>query len=214
MSPGYFASIQLLLRAHRGSGLSTQAHVLGRFLTCPFLRAVELLPPGCRLLDIGAGHGTFARLALAAGATEAVAIEPDLRKALTAAGENRLRFIAGFSDAVRGVFDAVSMCDVLYRMPLSAWDDLFAQVHSLLAPGGTFLLKEIDPDARLKAFWNKAQEAAADRLFQLSIGDHFAYESRQQLRSRLERAGFTDFEAYEIGAGYPHAHIAYRVRRG
>ncbi|HVT04693.1 MAG TPA: methyltransferase domain-containing protein [Thermoanaerobaculia bacterium] len=214
MSSGYFNAIRLLLRAHRRSSLLSHAHIVGRFLTCPFLRVIDLLPDRCRLLDIGAGHGTFARLALAAGAAEAVALEPDLQKSLQSAGGDGLRLVTGFAGAVRGTFDVVSMIDVLYRIPHGEWDDLFALIYSHVSPGGIFLLKEIDPEAPLKAAWNKAQERLADRLLHLTtIGNHHDYESRAALQARLERAGFTSFEVHELGAGYPHAHIAYLARR-
>lgn len=214
MTPGYFNAIRILLKAHRHSGLTTRVHVLGRFLTCPFLRVIDLLPRGCRLLDIGAGHGTFARLALAGGAaTAALALEPDLRKVLPSPGGDRLRFVAGFTSAVRGRFDVVSMFDVLYRIPHGEWDALFSSIHTLLSPGGIFILKELDPEAPFKAFWNRAQEAISDRFLHLTIGDQFSYEGRGSLRARLERAGFQDFEVKEIGRGYPHAHVVYLARR-
>src|SRR6185369_13335922 len=59
---------------------SARLNVLGRFLSCPFLRVLDYVPRGGRLLDLGAGHGIFAHLALERGAREAVAVEPDVRK--------------------------------------------------------------------------------------------------------------------------------------
>ena len=191
---------------------STRLHVLGRFLSCPFLRVLDHLPQGGRLLDLGAGHGIFAHLALERGAREAVAVEPDSRKVFLVPRRPGLRVVNAYHSALRGGFDAVTIFDVLYRLPKSDWDPLLAWVRERLAPGGVFLLKEIDPGHRAKALWNRAQERGAD-LLGLTLGEAHSYETREEVRERLLRAGFTGFEAVEIGAGYPHAHVLY-IGRG
>lgn len=198
-------------RTYAAAPAAVRFHVLGRFLSCPFLRVIGDLPAGARLLDLGAGHGIFAHLALAAGAREAVAVEPDLRKVFHASPAPGLRVVNGYHEALRGSFDAVTIFDVLYRLPKPEWDPLLAWVRERLAPGGVFLLKEIDPGHRAKALWNRAQERLAD-LAGLTLGEAHSYETREQIRERLRRAGFRDFEAVEIGAGYPHAHVLYRCR--
>jgi SAM-dependent methyltransferase len=212
MAPGYFSSLALIRRTFAADPLPTRAHVIGRFLTCPFLRVLPHLPPGARLLDLGAGHGTFARLAVEAGVAEVVAVEPDLRKALPSFDHPRVRFVAGYADALGGTFDAVSIFDVLCRVPIGVWDSILATAFERLRPGGVFLLKEIDPAHRLKGRWNRTQERIAD-LLGMTLGDAFSYETREQMRARLERRGFERFEAVDLGAGYPHAHILYKAYR-
>lgn len=212
MSPGYFASLALIRRTFAADPLPVRAHVTGRFLTCPFLRVLPHLPPRARVLDLGAGHGTFARLAVEAGAAGVVALEPDLRKALPSYHHPRVRFVAGYADAVGGRFDAVTIFDVLCRVPMEIWDSILATAFERLRPGGVFLLKEIDPAHRLKGKWNRTQERIAD-LLGMTLGDAFSYETREQMRDRLARHGFERFEAVEMGAGYPHAHILYKAWR-
>jgi SAM-dependent methyltransferase len=187
-------------------------HALGRFLTCPFLGVLPFLPPGGRLLDLGAGHGLFAALALAGGAAAVVAAEPDRRKVLGTYRHPRVHFAVAYAAAVGGRFAAVSIVDVLYRIPLAGWDAVLAAAFERLEPGGLLLLKEIDPAHRLKGAWNRAQERLAD-LLGLTLGEAFAYETREQIRVRLERLGFESFRAIELGRGYPHAHILYLARR-
>ncbi len=187
---------------------TTRLHVLGRFLSCPFLRVLDYVPQGGRLLDLGAGHGIFAHLALAGGAREAVAVEPDTRKVFLVPRRPGLRVVNGYHLAMRGTFDAVAIFDVLYRLPRADWDPLLAWVRERLAPGGVFLLKEIDPGHRAKALWNRAQERGAD-LLGLTLGEAHSYETREEIRERLRLAGFAGFEAVEIGRGYPHAHVLY-----
>jgi SAM-dependent methyltransferase len=146
------------------------------------------------------------------GARGAVAVEPDVRKVLGSYRHPRVRFVAGYADAVAGSFDAVTLFDVLYRIPLSGWDVLLGAAFDRLTPGGVLLVKEIDPEHRLKGLWNRAQERLAD-LLGMTLGDAFSYETRGEMRRRLERLGFVDVTAVDLGAGYPHAHILYRGRK-
>jgi len=212
MAPDFFAAFSLLHRTSAGLPPAARVHVLGRFLTCPFLRVLDHVPPGARVLDLGAGHGTLARLAVERGAAGVVAVEPDVRKTLPVVRHPRVCFVAGYADAVAGAFDAVTILDVLYRIPLAGWDPLLHTAFERLRPGGVFLLKEIDPAHRLKGTWNRIQERIAD-LLGMTLGEAFSYETREQIRNRLERHGFERFEAIELGAGYPHAHILYKARR-
>jgi len=207
-SIGVFQALSLVRRTHRAAPPATRFHVLGRFLTCPFLRVLNHLPPGARVLDIGAGHGIFSYLALEVGARSVVAMEPDLRKIFQIERRPNLRIVCGYDSAISGPFDAVALFDVLYRFPIGEWDALFRSIRERLAPGGALLIKELDPEHRVKAFWNRTQERISD-CFGLTLGEAFSYETRDQLRDRLRKAGFAEFEAFEIGAGYPHAHILY-----
>ncbi|MEA2692933.1 MAG: hypothetical protein QOJ16_2320 [Acidobacteriota bacterium] len=213
MTPASFsAALSLVRGTYAGAAPSVRAHAVGRFLTCPFLPVLAAVPPGSRLLDLGAGHGTFARLAVEWAAKSATAVEPDSKKVLATYRHPRVRFVAGYADAIGGAFGAVSLLDVLYRIPLAGWDPLLRQSFDLLEPGGVLLWKEIDPGHRAKALWNRAQEKMAD-LLGLTLGDAFSYETRDQVRDRLTRLGFERFAARDIGAGYPHAHVLYTARR-
>jgi SAM-dependent methyltransferase len=213
MRVSYLRALVVLHRTFSSRPPAARAHILGRFLTCPFLRTLRHVPEGGRVLDIGAGHGAFARLAIEAGASSVVAVEPDLRKSLAPPIHPRVRTVAAFDDAVSGEFDLVTIFDVLYRIPKESWDPLLSRAHSRLVGGGTILVKELDPDDRLKFAWNRAQERLWDRLFGLTLGDAFSYETGPQIAERLARAGFERFEAEPVGAGYPHAHVIYTARK-
>ena len=207
---GYFQALSLVRRTYRTAPPATRLHVLGRFLTCPFLRVLKHLPPEARVLDLGAGHGIFAHLAVEWGARSVVAVEPDRRKIFLTFRRPAMHVVGGYDTAVGGAFDAVTMLDVLYRFPVPEWDALFRSVRQRLAPGGVFLIKELDPEHRAKQLWNRTQERISDRIG-LTLGEAFSYETRDQIRDRLLAAGFERFEAVEIGAGYPHAHILYKA---
>ena len=164
------------------------------------------------MLDVGAGHGVLARLAAERGC-RVVAIEPDARKRAGALRHPSIRWIVGYDEAVRGTFDAVVLCDVLYRVPLAERDRLLPRLAARLAPGGTLVIKDIDPGRPLKHAWNTLQEAIAIHVLRITIGDGQTYEPRAAVRRRLERAGLTDITAQAIDRGYPHPHILYTARR-
>ena len=206
--PSPFQALSLVRGLYGSAPPPTRLHVLGRLLSCPFLRVLKHLPPASRVLDVGAGHGIFAHLALEMGAREVVGVEPDLRKIFLIPRRPGLKVVGSFHSGVRGTFDAVTLFDVLYRFPLEEWDAFFRWARERLAPGGVLMIKDLDPEHRLKAFWNRAQERVSDRIG-LTLGEAFSYEPRSRVRDRLLRAGFAGVEAVEVGAGYPHAHILY-----
>jgi SAM-dependent methyltransferase len=213
MSLGAIRALRLLHRQFSGYPAASRLHILIRFLTCPFLRAVDAVPQGGRLLDVGGGHGTFARLAAEERAGAVVAVEPDLRKALLPFRHPKVRVVAGFDEAIRGSFDAVALFDVAYRIPLAERDRLYRRAFDHLAPGGVLLLKELDPTSPLKFGWARLQEIVSDHLLGITLGEGFHYETPPAVVARLEAIGFTEVRARRIDRGYPHSHILYTGRR-
>ena len=174
------------------------------------LRVLEAVPSGASLLDIGAGHGLFGALAHARGASRVVAVEPDARKVRPIAG---IEFVVGFDDVIAGRFEAISIIDVLYKIPIDQWDALLARCHARLPDGGVLVIKEQDPTARVKNAWNAVQERIAS-LLGLTLGESFSYEPPAAFKARLERLGFGDIRSKHIDFGYPHPHVMYKAGRG
>lgn len=213
MSIGFIRALAILHHTFKDHSPAQRAHVLGRFLSAPFLRTIDLVPRGARVLDIGAGHGLFARLIAEETARDVVAIDPDLRKMLTSYRHPKIRFVAGFDDAVRGTFDAVTVFDVLYRLDDAGRDALLVHTRDLLRPGGTILVKDLDPAARVKSAWNRFQERGFADLLQLTVGKFGENDTREQMAARLSRAGFVGVRWKRIDFCYPHAHIVYTATR-
>ena len=92
-------------------------------------------------------------------------------------------------DAVRGTFDVIAVLDVLYGIPIAEWDPILARAHARLREGGTLLVKEMDPEAKLKNRWNRAQEWLSEHLLHITLANAFNYESRRDFSHRLERLG-------------------------
>src|SRR5687768_3315993 len=107
MPTSLLAAARFLRRLYRGYPPSHRLHVLVRFLTCPFHRTVRDLPPGGRMLEIGAGHGIYSYLATNDRTRRVYAVEPDLRKSVNPAHAPGVQWIAGFDAAVRGTFDTI-----------------------------------------------------------------------------------------------------------
>ena len=213
MSVGLIRALSLLHQTFRRHPAGQRVHILGRFMTAPFLRTLDVIPQGSRVLDIGSGHGTYPRLIVEERAREVIAVEPDVRKMLTAFKHPKVRFVCGFDDCIRGKFEVIVIYDVIYRLPPEERDKLFKRVFDRVEPGGLFVLKDLDPAHRLKWQWNRLQETMMDKFFGLTIGEGFFIDSREGIGERMKRAGFVDFEWKRVDFGYPHAHIVYTDRR-
>ncbi len=173
------------------------------------LRVLDAVPPGASLLDVGAGHGVFAALARARGAQWVVGVEPDARKVRPLIG---VELVIGFDDVIAGTFEAITIIDVLYKIPIESWDALLRRCLTRLSAGGVLVIKEQDPTARVKNAWNALQERAAT-LLGLTLGESFSYEAPALFRKRLERIGFRDVQTRRVDFGYPHPHILYVAAR-
>jgi SAM-dependent methyltransferase len=211
--PGFRTAFSILRASSAELPLGPRAHVLGRFLTCPFIAVVDALPMEGLVLDVGAGHGVLARLAVEAGVRRVVAVEPDVRKLPYALRHPSVWWVCGLDTCVDAPFDAVVLCDVLYRVPGAERDHLLARLRDRLKPGGVLLLKDVDPSRRLKHRWNLLQEAVAIRRLGLTLGSGQTYETREAMCDRLERLGFVRIGARRIDRGYPHPHILYTAYR-
>lgn len=173
------------------------------------LRVLDAVPHNAALLDIGAGHGAFAALAHARGAPRVVTVDPDARKVRPIGG---IESVIAFDDAIRGTFDAISIIDVLYKIPIDDWDALLTRCRARLADDGLLIIKEQDPTAPVKNTWNAIQERFATALH-LTLGQSFSYESPAAFTARLEHLGFRNVTSKRIDFGYPHPHVLYVARR-
>src|SRR5579859_1048930 len=212
MSDTHIRALRILHRTFRHHSPAQRLHILGRYFSAPLLRTIAFVPQGARVLDVGAGHGLWARLIVEERARSVVAMEPDLRKIMRLR-HAAVRAVAGEIACIRGAFDVVAVLDVFYLMRSSARDELLRSALERLRPGGLLLVKDLDPRARLKDAWDRLQETLAVRVLHLSRGQGvFAHDTPEEMDARLQRAGFANVEWRRIDAWYPHAHIVYTAQ--
>jgi cyclopropane fatty-acyl-phospholipid synthase-like methyltransferase len=213
MSIGYVRALRVLHRAFGHYPASHRLHILIRFLTCPFLRTIDDVPAGARVLEIGSGHGLYAVLIAEERARQVIAVDPDDKKSILPSPSPKIRKIAGYDDCVTGTFDAIVIYDATYRMSLDVRRELFGRVLARLKPGGVFLWKDMDPAHPLKMKWARFQEWLSDSLLGISLGSGFVHQTRAESAAMLRELGFTDVDARAIDRGYLHPHLLYTARR-
>lgn len=210
---GYVRALRVLHHAFGHYPAAHRVHILIRFLTCPFLRTLDEVPVGARVLDIGSGHGLYAYLVTLERAREVIAVDPDLRKNSLPSPSPKVRKVAGFDDCIRGTFDAVAMFDTAYRMSLDVRRAVFARAFERLRSGGTFVVKEMDPSQQLKMKWARFQERISDRFLGITAGEGFTTQTTGELEEMLREIGFVEFRARAIDRGYLHPHMIYTARK-
>ena len=103
--------------------------------------AAEHLAGARSVLDVGAGEGQVARLAVAGGATLVVGVDPTAAQVRVArergGGAHYMRGDAAALPVATGRFDAVVACLVFEH--IRAADAALAEVGRVLRPGGRFL---------------------------------------------------------------------------
>jgi SAM-dependent methyltransferase len=213
MSIGYFRALRILHRSFAGYPGGQRLHILIRFLTAPFTRTLEDIPPGSRVLEIGSGHGVFARLVAEERASVVIAVDPDLRKSFLPSPSPKVRKVAGYDDCIRGEFDAVVLYDVAYRLPPDVRRALFERIFARLRPGGLFFMKEMDSGRRWKMKWTRFQERLSDGLLGITLGEGFYETPREEVEAMLREIGFAAFHARAVHRGYPHPHILYTAAK-
>jgi 2-polyprenyl-3-methyl-5-hydroxy-6-metoxy-1,4-benzoquinol methylase len=148
-------SAEAIARIARSLPLIERTYARARFsiLRSKLLSVMDLLlPDSGRLLDVGCGFGLFAcYFSQMHTARRIIGVDPNAgriemaRRVATDLGLTTARFMVGDArDAViEGPFDAAYVLDVMHHVPREAQEALLARLHSLLAPGGRLLIKDI-----------------------------------------------------------------------
>ena len=198
---------------YRDQSLGVRLHTGLRAWSAPLPSVVAALPERGFLLDVGCGHGLIANeVALRNPLARVLGIDlsPTKIKSAQATVGSRpnVEFrLAPLESLVETGFDAVSLIDVLYLVPRISWDSFLAICFHKLAPGGTFVLKEIGTTPRWKFERLKLQELMSTRILRITKGEAMHFESGEELRLRLTRLGFEDVMVQKLDAGYSSPHL-------
>ena len=178
-----------------------------RIVICPFERLIPNVAPGSSVLDIGCGAGLF--LALLAGTVPDVigvgfdSSGPAINTAMRMTEQvkrsglrAKLRFIR--LDVAEpwpdGLFDVVSLVDVLHHVPLAHQKSIVERAAEKVRPGGVLLYKDM---ANQPAF-----HAGMNRLHDLML-------ARQWIHYLPIRS--VDKWAEELGLALAHAETISRL---
>lgn len=207
---GFFACLPIPWRLHQ----------IGRLMLMPFRSVMEFLPQpkenGERtvLLDLGCGHGVFLALTKRARPDlEVIGLDLSPEKieaAREAFGHSHVPFqelaVRDIADFPSQSVDIITIVDVLYLVPLDKWDDILRRCYKCLKPGGRLLLKEMDRSLAWKFAFLYLEETLAVKVLGWTMGKNFTFPSPEEVRFRVERAGF-DVREIPLDRGYtvPHA---------
>jgi len=144
---------------------------------------------------VGCGHGLFGNLlALQSPRRSVVGVDPSPAKIAVARraarGLPNARYAQGtIHDVSDGPFDAITILDVLYLLPLEEKRRLLARARALLAPGGVLVLKTNDTTPRWSYLLTRAQERLMTGVG-LTLGDGLHFLSAGEHLELLRATGF------------------------
>ena len=202
------------LAAYRHSPAAARAHVLVRWLSCPFDPVVDVLPRTGRVLEVGCGHGLFSTYLAARSPQLTVhGVDIDQDKIAVARGTvggpaDHRTFEASTSGEVpAGPWDAVVLVDVLYLLDAAGQRGLLEECAARLAPGGLLVVKDMATTPRWKARVNALQEAVSVRVLGITEGSaDFAFVDPDERARWLTGAGLLDVRARRLDRGRAHPH--------
>lgn len=201
--------------------ISERLFVAGRMRSAPLHQVAERAPPG-RVVEVGCGHGALVALLAMRPDRRVLGIDPDPRKiawakASVGALENvelRVATVDALEPGLAGSFDAAVIADVLYLLPVDAWEPFLAAAMSLLRPGGWLLLKDAEADGSWRYLKCVAQEWLMVRLLRRTRSSGgLQFRPRAFTERLLLRLGFEDLRTTSLARGYTTPHLLFEARR-
>lgn len=155
---------------------------------------IKRLPEKGRVLDLGGGPGTYARLFAAEGHAVTILDQPDVVEMVAPelAGYGQIRMAAGdFNESLpEGPFDLVLLGNVTHIYGPEENRRLLERVAGVLKPGGAVAIIDM-----LRGRSRRATLFAVNMLISTPTGGTW---TEAQYRGWLEGAGFTDIEVLDV----------------
>jgi 2-polyprenyl-3-methyl-5-hydroxy-6-metoxy-1,4-benzoquinol methylase len=196
--------------------LGIRGFVLARHLLAPLARVLAAVPTRGRLLDVGCGHGLFANAAaLGSPERDVLGVDPSGAKISIArsssAGLPNVRYLQGTVQEIEeDGFDAISILDVLYLLPIEEKLAVLRACRERIAPDGVLVLKTNDTRPPWKYRVARLQEEAMTGLG-LTMGHGLYFLSREQNAGLLELAGFRP-TIVDLNTWLPYPHVMFVSR--
>ncbi|MCC6175388.1 MAG: class I SAM-dependent methyltransferase [Chloroflexi bacterium] len=211
------AALRASLACYRQQSPGIRGFTLARHLLTPLTPILAAMPLSGRILDVGCGHGLFANaLALGSPARQVVGVDPSPAKIAvaqaSAAAVPNVRYLLGtVQDVDEDGFDAISILDVLYLLPIETKLEILRACRARLAPDGVLVLKTNDTRPAWKYRVARLQEQAMTGLG-LTLGGHgLHFLSREQNAALLHRSGFRP-QATVLETWLPYPHVMFVSR--
>lgn len=210
------AAIRSSLTRYVGQPLAIRLFVRARHILAPLAAILAEMPTEGRILDVGCGHGLFANaLALGSPAREVLGVDPSptkIRVARTSgAGLPNVRYVQGTVDDLdERDFDAISILDVLYLLPVEQKLGVLRACRERLRPRGLLLVKTNDTRPSWKYAVARLQEVLMTGLG-LTMGHGLYFLSREQNAAVLELAGFRP-TVRVLRSRLPYPHVMFLCR--
>ena len=207
------------LSLYRNQSIGARLHTRLRAWSAPLDAVVEALPRDGTLLDVGCGHGLIANeVALRSPLARVLGVDLSETKIASARASVGARAnvefrLAPLESVPESGFDAVSLIDVLYLVPLGSWTPFLRTCLGKLRPGGIFVLKEIGTEPWWKFERLKLQEFMSTRILRITKGDTMHFESGEELKQRLVSLGFEEVALQPLDSGYASPHLLLTARR-
>jgi 2-polyprenyl-3-methyl-5-hydroxy-6-metoxy-1,4-benzoquinol methylase len=194
----------------------TRGFVWARHVLCPLAPIAAEIPPRGRVLDVGCGHGLFANaLALGSPARTVLGIDPSAVKIdvarRSAARLPNISYSRGVVQALAdGGFDAISILDVLYLLPVEEKLAVLRACRERIADDGVLVVKANDTRPSWKYVVARLQEQVMTTVG-LTMGHGLYFLSREQNAALLELAGFKP-STIVLKSWLPYPHVMFVSR--
>ncbi len=160
-----------ILKRFRGSPIGTRLFLLFRWHLTPYDIMASRMPPKGKVMDLGCGHGLLTlAIALSNADRQVLGVDHDAMRIETASRAVReltnITFLKGSMLAYpeAGPFAGIALIDCMHYFNPESQEKIIRDAYKHLEPGGTLLIREVDPKGGVIASWNRLYEKIATRI--------------------------------------------------